>query len=214
MNAVTLRNIRRGHTPEDVARAFGQARSAGFRDINMDIIAGLPGETACDFENTLGAVFGMGPESVTSHTLCIKRSSLLHESMAGYSLPGALEAEAMQGSAMRHARANGMRPYYLYRQKNTVGNLANTGYSKPGHECLYNIFEMSDCADVLAIGAGAVSKFIGAGGGLVERVFNVKNLLEYINRIDEMIDRKKRYLSKGREGMATDGVGHGWRQGT
>jgi oxygen-independent coproporphyrinogen-3 oxidase len=156
----------------------------------MDIIAGLPGENAADFERTLDAVFGLGPDGVTSHTLCIKRSSRFNESEGAYAYPDAGETESMQEAAFRRAASCGMRPYYLYRQKNTIGALANTGYARRGCECAYNIHEMADRIDVLAAGAGAVSKFVYPDGGRIERVFNVKNLLEYISRIDEMIRRK------------------------
>ena len=196
MNRATLDLIGRSHTPEDVERAFLLARDAGLDDINMDIIAGLPGEGLAEFENTLEAVGRLGPESLTSHTLCIKRSSRLNERPDKYGCPEAHTAASMQAAAFRYADTHGMRPYYLYRQKNTVGNLANVGFAVEGRYCVYNIHEMADCIDVLAIGAGAVSKFTNTGTGRIDRVFNVKNLLEYINRNDEMIGRKAGFITQ------------------
>ena len=200
MNRRTLELVGRAHTPEDVEKVYYMARESGFNEINMDIIAGLPGEDSADFMNTLEKVFGLKPESVTSHTLCIKRSSRFNEFQNRYAYPDAAEVGAMQEAAFASAAAGGMRPYYLYRQKNTIGGLANIGYAVNGCECVYNIHEMADRIDVLAAGAGAVSKFIRGGEGRVERVFNVKNLLEYISRIDEMIDRKKMFFEASRDG--------------
>jgi oxygen-independent coproporphyrinogen-3 oxidase len=195
MNARTLELVGRSHTPEDVVKAYRLARESGFDDINMDIIAGLPGETAADFKNTLDAVFNLGPDSVTSHTLCIKRSSRINEYRERYMCPEAAVTEAMQEDARRRAAGAGMSPYYLYRQKNTAGGLANVGYAIKGRECVYNVHEMADRIDILAAGAGAVSKFVYPGESRVERVFNVKNLLEYISRSDEMTRRKTAFLA-------------------
>ena len=195
MNLRTLGTIGRAHTPEDVYKAFWSAREAGFSDINMDIIAGLPGEDIDDFLYTLDALSGLRPESITSHTLCLKRSSRINEFYDRYVHTDDATVAAMQDAADKRARQLGMLPYYLYRQKNTIGNLANTGYAAHGHECAYNIHEMADCVDVFAAGAGAVSKFINHKTGGIHRVFNVKNLLEYIYRSDEMINRKHTYLT-------------------
>ena len=199
MNDSTLRLIDRRHTAEDAGRAFLLARGLGFKDINMDIIAGLPGERAADFENTLEAISRLGPDGFTAHTLCIKRSSRFNEFYGEYAYPDAAEAAGMHEAARRYAEKLGMAPYYIYRQKNTVGNLANIGYAAAGHECIYNIHEMADSLDVFAAGAGAVSKFVSPRTGAVDRVFNVKNLLEYISRTDEMIERKLNYLAYRRK---------------
>ena len=195
MNRATLDLIGRNHTPDDVEKAFLMAREAGFDDINMDIIAGLPGEGAAEFAKTLEAVGRLRPESLTFHTLCIKRSARFNERSDRFNYPDARTVETMQAAAFRFAAAFGMKPYYLYRQKNTIGNLANVGFAFNGHACAYNIHEMADCINVLAIGAGAVSKFSISETGRVERVFNVKNLLEYINRNDDMIDRKAGFFT-------------------
>ena len=205
MNARTLSLIGRNHTPVDVLKAYWLAREEGFNEINMDIIAGLPGEDISDFNRTLDAISQLKPESLTSHTLCVKRSSRLYERGNDYEYPGAETAEAMQEAAYDLSIQMGMAPYYLYRQKNTIGGLANVGYAVKGRECIYNIHEMADRLDVFAAGAGAVSKFINAAAGSVERVFNVKNLLEYISRNDEMIERKKRYLTSKRKESSVNG---------
>ena len=190
MNPETLQAIGRAHTPQDVVRSFRLARDSGFNDINMDIIAGLPGEDLSKFKRTLEEITKLRPEGFTAHTLCIKRSSRLNEFYGEYAYPGAGATGAMQDAAGETAQALGMSPYYLYKQKNTIGNLANIGYSLEGFECEYNMHEMADDVDVAAVGAGAVSKFTDAATGRIDRVFNVKNLLEYICRIDEMIRRK------------------------
>ena len=204
MNQRTLKLIGRDHTPEEVVSAFRLAREIGFGDINMDIIAGLPLETAHDFEGTLASIAELAPDSFTSHTLCIKRSSRMNEHRGEFGHPGTGEIEAMRDLAERFALSMGMAPYYLYRQKNTVGNFENIGYAKKGGACIYNIHEMADSLDVLAAGAGAVSKICGAGTGRIDRVFNVKNLLEYISRVDEMIKRKSGYLT-GERKMTSNG---------
>jgi oxygen-independent coproporphyrinogen-3 oxidase len=196
MNRSTLALIGRDHTPDDVSHAFFLARKVGFANINMDVIAGLPGEGTDDFSRTLEAIAGLGPEGLTAHTLSIKRSSRLNEFSGVYAAayPSAKTAADMQDAARTFAERLGMNPYYLYRQKNTIGNLENVGYAKPGFECLYNIHEMADRVDVLAVGAGAVTKYVDERTGKIERVFNAKNLMEYIERIDEMIERKRVHL--------------------
>ena len=195
MNPRTLSIIKRAHTPGDVVKAFWLSREAGFEDINMDIIAGLPGEGIDDFNNTLEAISKLRPDSITSHTLCVKRSSRINEFHDQYIYPDAAATHAMQDAADECCRCLGMSPYYLYRQKNTIGNLANIGFAAPGRECAYNIHEMADRVDVYAAGAGAVSKFVDHKTGCIQRVFNVKNLLEYISRNDEMIIRKQVYMA-------------------
>ena len=197
-NDETLRRIGRAHTGEDTLRAYELARSLGFDDINMDLIAALPGERVEDFAHTLDVVQSLAPESVTVHSLAIKRSSRLHEQLAvagnGY---GQVEAEgAAEMIAMARTRLmdGGWRPYYLYRQKYMAGNLENVGYAKPGKACLYNIGNMEETASVLALGAGAISKWLfdpNHRALRIERAPNVRNIEEYINRVDEMVARKR-----------------------
>ena len=191
----TLRRIGRAHTGADTLRAYELARSLGFDDINMDIIAALPGETTADFRHTLDVIERLAPDSVTVHSLAIKRSSRLHEQLAvagaGY---GQIEREGaaeMIAEARSRLMAGGWRPYYLYRQKYMAGNLENVGYAKPGKACLYNIGNMEETVSVLALGAGAISKWLFDRRMRIERAPNVRNIEEYIRRVDEMAERKR-----------------------
>lgn len=194
MNDSTLKLIGRRHTPEDTADAFGRARKAGFDNINMDIIVGLPGETRGMFEETLKQIELLGPESLTVHTLAIKRASKLNEDKKSFELTGARGAEQMVEIGGDFARRMGMRPYYLYRQKNILGNLENIGYCKPGYECIYNIQIMEERQTIIALGPGGVTKAFFPEENRIERAFNVKNIEEYIGRINEMIERKRKLI--------------------
>ena len=192
----TLERIGRSHSGADTVAAYELAREIGFDDINMDLIAALPGETPEIFNETLSRVIALAPESVTVHSLSIKRSSRLHEEMhvsgAGHSQVSATGAGEMIACARARLTAAGWRPYYLYRQKYMAGNLENVGYAKPGRACLYNIGNMEETASVLALGAGGISKWLFGGRDLrIERAANLKNIEEYIRRIDEMVERKR-----------------------
>ena len=191
----TLARIGRAHTGADTIRAYELARHLGFDDINMDIIAALPGETVADFEHTLSVLEQLQPESVTVHSLAIKRSSRLHEQMhvseGQHSQVSAAGAAEMIASARQRLTAGGWRPYYLYRQKYMAGNLENVGYARPGKACLYNIGNMEETASVLALGAGAISKWLFDRTMRIERAPNVRNIEEYIRRVDEMVARKR-----------------------
>lgn len=185
----TLARIGRRHTCQQTEQAYALARQMGFDHINMDLIAGLPGEDLAMFEDTLAWVKGLAPESMTVHTLSIKRSSLLHLWEA--QLPdGAMVADMVRAGA-RTAQQMGMQPYYLYRQKYMAGNQENVGYALPAHACLYNVEMMEETANVLAMGAGATSKRILDGQGCIRRAFNVSDIRQYIARVDEMCERKR-----------------------
>ncbi|MEG0985790.1 MAG: coproporphyrinogen dehydrogenase HemZ [Clostridia bacterium] len=188
----TLKVIGRAHTSEDTRRAYALAREMGFADINMDLIAALPGETMGDFERTLSEAVRLAPESVTVHSLAIKRSSKLHE--LGYRQPDTEQAQQMVDLARGYLMAAGYNPYYLYRQKYMAGNLENVGYAKPGRACLYNIGNMEETAKVLALGAGAITKWLFPAERRIERAANVKNIEAYIERVDEMLTRKRALL--------------------
>lgn len=191
MNSSTLEIIGRNHTPADVEKAFYTARELGFDNINMDVICGLPGEDAGMFEATMYKISRLKPESLTVHTMAIKRASRLTMEIDNYSLQKEYQQVAgMVESAREFAAAMGLEPYYLYRQKNILGNLENVGYSKRGRESLYNIQIMEERQSIFACGAGAVSKFVFADNR-IERSFNVKSVEEYLNRIDEMLLRKE-----------------------
>lgn len=197
MNQSTLDIIGRRHTVKQVKDAFNMARECGFNNINMDMILGLPGEDESMVENTLKQIKELAPESLTVHSLAIKRAAALNiwrEKYAGIELKN---SEEMVEMAEKYARSMGMVPYYMYRQKNMTGNFENVGYSHPGKECIYNILIMEERQTIIAMGAGASSKIVfhnqvsNARGVRIERVENVKDVVNYINRIDEMIERKK-----------------------
>ena len=200
----TLMRIGRAHTGRETVEAYRLARKLGFDDINMDIIAALPGEGVDDFAHTLNAVQDLAPDSVTVHSLAIKRSSRLHEQLAvagnGYGQVSREGAAEMIALARLRLMEGGWRPYYLYRQKYMAGNLENVGYAKPGKACLYNIGNMEETASVLALGAGAITKWLfdpKCRDLRIERAPNVRNIGEYIQRVDEMVRRKRDVILKG-----------------
>lgn len=197
----TLKAVGRAHTGEDTVRAFMLAREMGFDDINMDLIAGLPGEDLDTFKRSLNKVIELNPESVTVHSLAIKRSSRLHEQMHVNAGGHMMALEKTVGDMIDCARAElgarGWKPYYIYRQKYMAGNLENVGYAKTGKACLYNIGNMEETASVLALGAGAISKWLFDRDLRIERAPNVKNIEEYIARVDEMCARKRALILPG-----------------
>ena len=200
----TLRRIGRAHTGAETVAAYELARSLGFDDINMDIIAALPGESVADFAHTLDVIEGLAPDSVTVHSLAIKRSSRLHEQLAvaggGYGQVTRDGAAEMIALARRRLTAGGWRPYYLYRQKYMAGNLENVGYAKPGKACLYNIGNMEETVSVLALGAGAITKWLFDRALRIERAPNVRNIEEYTARVEEMVQRKRAVIFSGKPG--------------
>lgn len=185
----TLRIIGRAHTSADTLAAYRLAREMGFDHINMDLIAALPGEDIAQFARTLETTVSLRPESVTVHTLAIKRSSRLHEQ--GYEQIGAETADEMVTLARNTLAEAGYRPYYLYRQKYMAGNLENVGYALPKHACLYNIDNMEETTKILALGAGAITKWLFPRERRIERAPNVRNIEQYIERVDEMVERKR-----------------------
>ncbi|MHB8065730.1 MAG: coproporphyrinogen dehydrogenase HemZ [Ruminiclostridium sp.] len=196
MNSVTLEKIGRKHSPEDIEKAFYMARDMGFDNINMDLICGLPGEDVSMFKNTLEKIKVMKPDNLTVHTMSIKRASRLTQEKESYNL----EVQYQQVSEMvemahEYATEMGLAPYYLYRQKNILGNLENVGYSKKNKECLYNIQIMEERQSILACGAGAATKVVFPDNRL-ERAFNVKSVEEYMLRIDEMLERKVKLINQ------------------
>lgn len=189
MHDQTLELIGRRHTTAQTEAAYELARKIGFHHINMDLIAGLPGENLDMFLQTLAWSREMRPESLTVHTLSIKRSSLLHLWEA--KLPDGKMVAEMVEAGREEAANRGMQPYYLYRQKYMAGNLENVGYALPDHACLYNIDMMEETANVLAVGAGAISKRVYPAIGRIERAPNVSEITHYITRADEMMERKR-----------------------
>ena len=196
MQQRTLDLIGRKHTIEQVKEAFHLARKAGHQNINMDIILGLPGENPSDVEDTLQQIKELNPESLTVHTLAIKRAARLNTEKENYADTKATEVPRMLQLAIQFAKENDYLPYYLYRQKNMADNLENIGYARYGKEGLYNILIMEEKQTILALGAGGMSKFVFHKENRLERVDNVKSVMDYINRIDEMILRKKVFLEE------------------
>ena len=189
MHDETLRLIGRAHTAEQTERAYALARDMGFQNINMDLIAGLPGENEDMFAQTLEKARALAPESLTVHTLAIKRASLLH--LWGAALPDGDMTARMVDMGRACAHQMGMTAYYLYRQKYMAGNLENVGYALPGRACQYNVRMMEETGHVLALGAGGISKRVYPTGGRIARAPNVGNIEEYIARVDEMAQRKR-----------------------
>lgn len=193
MNEKTLERIGRKHTTEDTIKAFELARKAGFENINMDLIAGLPGESVEDFMHTLDIIEKLSPDSLTVHTLSIKRASELRYDDNEKASLRADVTGVMTEKASELAGKLGMQPFYMYRQKNQLGNHENVCYCRPGCESPYNIHIMEEDQTIIACGCGAVSKFVSAEGNIV-RSFNMKGVPEYLERYDVMMGRKKECL--------------------
>ncbi len=190
MNLDTLHLIGRAHTPEEIEQAFYLARDCGFDNINMDVIAGLPGEDLDMFKYTLEKVEKMSPEDTTVHVMSIKRSSRLHEYLKDYQLTDGDTVARMVDFAYDFLRGRGKHPYYMYRQKNQLGNLENVAYTKPGFESLYNVYIMEEIQTIISLGCGGVTKTVDRTCDRIERIFNVKEPKDYIERLGEMLSRK------------------------
>lgn len=193
LNDTVLQGIGRKHTAQQFLDAFEIARRVGFDNINTDLIAGLPDDTPESFERTLDKIIELAPESVTVHSLSMKRSSNMNAAGDGFSDFGTYAAQ-MVDSANARLKESGLLPYYMYRQSKTVGNLENTGYTVPGCEGLYNVYIMDETHTILACGASAVTKMRNPAGNEIERVFNFKYPYEYISRFNEIIERKKKVI--------------------
>lgn len=198
MKEETLKIIGRNHSVEDVKRVFAQAREAGHENINMDLIVGLPNETEDDVRTTLEEVMKLGPDSITVHSLVLKRAAILNMQREHYGEFTFGDVDKMIELGYEFAKDAGMKPYYMYRQKNAAGSKnssrENVGYALEGKEGIYNILIMEEKHSILALGAGASSKFVYPDTGRIQRIENVKNVNEYVERIDEMIQRKKTFI--------------------
>ncbi len=197
MNDNTLKMIGRGHSSEDVIEKFKLARELGFNDINMDMIIGLPGEGIKEAEYTAKEILKLKPDSLTVHGLSLKRASILYENFIlkkGIQIKKQEELSSMYEMSRILAKDLDIKPYYMYRQKNMVGNMENLGYSKEGKECLYNIQMIEDKQTIIALGADAVSKVVFLEEDRIERFGNVKDIREYTNRIKEMVEEKRKLL--------------------
>lgn len=190
MKQETLDIIGRKATVEQVAEAYGLAREAGFDNINMDLILGLPGEDEADVRRTVDRVVDLAPDSLTVHSLAIKRASRLNQWIQEHGIETLRNTDETMEIAAAGAKALDMHPYYLYRQKNMSGNFENVGYAREGKYGLYNILIMEEKQTIVACGAGSVSKRVYPDGR-IERSENVKDVSQYIERIGEMIERKR-----------------------
>ena len=194
MQDPVLREIGRRHTAADVRRAFALAREAGCANINMDLIAGLPLDTPDGFRSTVEEVLSLAPESVTIHTLAMKRSSRLTTEGERELLLAGGAVTRMLAESRRMLEEEGILPYYMYRQSRTVGGQENVGYARPGFEGLYNVYIMDETHTILACGASAVTKLKApfSEREKIERIFNYKYPYEYNKRFDEILTRKRR----------------------
>lgn len=191
MNDAALRAIGRAHTVDDVVRAFYETRDAGFDNINMDIILGLPGEGPDEVRRTMAAIEALHPDSLTVHSLAVKRASRLARVIEERGYPVMINTDETVRIAAESAARMGLEPYYLYRQKQMSGNYENTGYAAPGKAGIYNILIMEEVQSIVALGAGSVSKRVNAPGTPIQRCDNAKDVDTYIRNIAEMIARKR-----------------------
>ena len=202
-NDAVLRTIGRKHTSAQTEQALHMAAAHGFKNINMDLIVGLPDDTVPSFQHTLEKTLSFSPTNITVHTLALKRAStMVTKQLETGSVTAAGE---MLSYAAKRLTEEGYVPYYMYRQSNCLGNLENVGWSKPSYACRYNIFMMEETHTVLAVGAGAVTKLRSPFNNDLERIFNHKYPYEYINRFDELMERKARILSFYDEIFALEG---------
>ena len=195
MQQKTLDLVGRKHTVEDVEQIFHLARELGFDNINMDLILGLPGELEADVQRTIEKIVELAPDSLTVHSLAIKRASRLNHWIQENGVSMLHNTDETMKIAAAGAEKLGMKPYYLYRQKNMSGNFENTGYARPGKYGLYNILIMEEKQTIVALGAGSITKRVFPDGR-IERCDNVKDVGLYIEKIDEMIERKKELFAE------------------
>ena len=194
MNDETLRRVGRSHTREDIVRTFDLAREIGFDSINMDLIAGLPGQTAADMQKSCDAIMQLKPDNLTVHSLAIKRSSTLKKELDEHALASSAQAEEMTQIGARCAQDMGMNPYYMYRQKYMSGNLENVGYALAGKECVYNIDMMEETASILSHGAGTMTKRVFAGQNRIERLPSPKDVPTYLAKLDRLLEDKAAFF--------------------
>ena len=192
MEDAVLAAIGRRHSAGDVLRAYEEARRAGFDAINMDVIAGLTGDTADSFDRTIDTLIGLTPENITVHTLAIKRGADLTDKAAAAAQRDTVSR--MLDGAAQALQTAGYGPYYLYRQKFTAGGFENVGWCKPDTECFYNVTMMEELQTILSLGAGGVSKRVERATGWIERTNNPKYPLEYIRAADRLVEGKRKLL--------------------
>ena len=191
----TLKAIGRHHTVQETVDKFWLSRNMGMKNINMDLIVGLPNEGMEEFKHSLEETAKMQPESLTIHTLSFKRASEMSQNRAKYKVADRETVEQMMKFGEEWNVANGYDPYYLYRQKNILGNLENVGYAKPGEESIYNIIMMEEVQTVIGVGCGASSKFIHPETGKIKQFYNPKDPAAYIISYEESIEKKLAHLN-------------------
>ena len=189
MNDRVLELTGRRHTVLDVYKAYELARKFDFKTVNMDLIAGLAGDNVESFKRSVDAVIDLSPENITIHTLCIKRAAFINEDRPV--LPSPSEIDEMLNYAQKRLTDEKYLPYYLYRQRNTLSNAENTGWSKNGNECLYNVYTMDQTHTIISCGGGGVTILREPNGNRIERIFNYKYPYEYLSRFDTLLERKK-----------------------
>ena len=199
MKQETLDRIGRSHRPEDIVRAFSDAAEVGFRTVNSDVIAGLPGETPADFAETLRALEALGANNITVHTLSVKRGSELRNQDPEYYRRNTEAVREMLDFSEKFLGDCGFLPYYIYRQKHQMGSFENVGYCKPGAHSIYNVRIMEEKQTIIGMGAGAIGKRYFPAEDRLERIPNVGNYRIYEERFDEMLLRKNNYWG-GRDG--------------
>ncbi len=186
-----LKAIGRRHTSAQVVDAYNLARKLGFKNINMDFIAGLNSDTPESFKKSIDTAVSLAPESITVHNLALKSAAFLCTENEFFDLTERNNAAKMVDYSYNTLIKNGYNPYYMYRQSKSLGNLENVGYAKQGFDCLYNVFMMDETHTVLAAGAGAVTKLKDPKTAHIERIYNYKYPYEYLNNFDEILLRKK-----------------------
>ena len=194
MKEETLKIIGRHHTVQQVVDTFRMARECGFDNINMDLILGLPGEDAEDVRRTTEKVRELNPDSLTVHSLAIKRASRLRRVIDEKGYPVLINTDETMEIAAEAAKNMEMKPYYLYRQKNMSGNFENVGYAREGKYGIYNILIMEEKQTIMALGAGSISKRVFPDGR-IERCDNAKEVSVYLENLDEMLERKRKLFA-------------------
>ncbi len=190
MHQKTLDKIGRKHSVEDIKRAFYLAHEAGIQSINADLIAGLPDEDEAMMEYSVNEILKENPQAVTVHTLYMKRAADLIDSFSKLRFTNGVAG--MVNKAYSLLTNNGFDPYYMYKQRNTLGNLENVSYARSGHESIYNVYIMEEVQPILALGAGGSSKIVTKSG--IDRIYNPKEAGDYTNRIDEVLQRKDNFF--------------------
>jgi len=195
--AETLKVIGRGHTPDIVDKRFYMVQEAGFENINMDMIIGLPGETVEDVRHTRDRIGALNPDSVTVHTLQFKRTATVNKERDAYAIPETPEVRQMMRETQEWAASLGQRPYYVYRARDILGNLENIGYARPGKESIYNVCIMEERQTIIGLGGGASTKLYNYHqDGHLQHIYNAKEPKAYVDTVDAMIQKKLQALSE------------------